>query len=103
MSRFPRLLVARQLERDRNTSALRRSLLQVRNFEGVVAFSQHDLLQNAIQSRPHPAELLTRSGGERHVRGGDELVVLGVVRSCRDWMELKNPRPRMFRSGVLAG
>ena len=30
-------------------------------------------------------------------------IVLGVVRSCRDCMELKNPRSRMFRSGLLGG
>ena len=28
-------------------------------------------------------------------------IALGVVRSCRDWMELKNPRSRMLRSGLL--
>ena len=74
MSRLPRLLAARQFHRDRHTSARRRGLLQVGRFEVVVSLGQHDLLQNALDSRPHRSKLLRLLGGEGRPDFGDEVV-----------------------------
>ena len=74
MSRLPRLLAARQFHRDRHTSARRRGLLQVGKLEVVVPLGQHDLLQNALESRPHRSKLLRRLGGEGRPDFGDEVV-----------------------------
>ena len=70
----PRLLAARQFHRDRHTSARRRGLLQVGKFEVVVSLGQHDLLQNALESRPHRSKLLRLLGGEGRPDFGDEVV-----------------------------
>ena len=70
----PRLLAARQFHRDRHTSARRRGLLQVGKFEVVVSLGQHDLLQDALESRPHRSKLLRLLGGEGRPDFGDEVV-----------------------------
>ena len=56
LSRNPRRVAAREGTRDRPTAACSRLLVQVGQLERVVAFGEHDLLEDGLVGRPDPAK-----------------------------------------------
>ena len=100
LSRNPRRVAAREGTRDRPTAACSRLLVQVGQLKRVVAFGEHDLLEDGLVGRPDPAKGVRVLLVERSLHLDDELVDRVERSPVLEGLDrVKKPRSRVLVSG----